>query len=69
MNVVLASQEAEIQVKLLAKDRQGVVFMEIKSHRFYYILFSAVNSLKKCFFFVFGATAASWPGPPHSRGF
>jgi len=29
--VVLASMEAEIQVKLLAKDRQRVVFMELKS--------------------------------------
>jgi hypothetical protein len=28
INVVLASLVAEIQVKLLANDRQGVVFME-----------------------------------------
>jgi len=60
--------EAEIQVKLLAKSRQGVVFMELKSHRFYYILSSAVNFLKEGLFF-FDATTSSEPWSPHSRGF
>ena len=49
VDVVLSSMETEIQVKLLAKDKQGVVFMELKCHRFYYILSSVVNSLKKWF--------------------